>query len=312
LDDRHRRRHGPPRPPGRGSPREPWRRGARPDPRIAHARDALGPVADRVELFAADVRDPSSLAAAVRGADTVIAAIQGFGGREAGGIAAVDRDGNRHLIEAAVAVGARRFVLVSIHDASSTDGLALARAKAAVETALHATALTPIVVRPTAYMETWAGIIGGPILATGRGRVFGRGRNPINFVSATDVAGLVVEAAVDPALDGRTIEIIGPEDLTFDDVVERFSAALGRPIAAAHIPLPMLRLMSLALRPVKPVLAEQIAAAVVLDTTNRRARTAGRDPATIHHGATTFAEVIRALVASAPDRHTESEPGNQV
>jgi uncharacterized protein YbjT (DUF2867 family) len=267
----------------------------------AHGRSALGPLADRIELVAGDVRDPGSLTAAVRGADTVIAAVQGFGGREAGGIGAVDRDGNRHLVAAAAAAGAERFVLLSIHDASPADRLELGRAKAAVEADLRQTAMLPLVVRPTAYMETWAGIVGEPILASGRARVFGRGRNPINFVSAGDVAAVVEELVVDDGRPpgGRTIEVVGPEDLAFDDIVERFAAALGRPVPAAHVPRAMLRAMALALRPIKPVLAAQVAAAIVLDTTDRRARVPGIDPAGLRIGATTFDQVIGAFVARA-------------
>ncbi len=266
---------------------------------LEHGHSALGPLADRVELVIGDVRDAGSLSAAVDGADTVVAAVQGFGGREAGGIKAVDRDGNRNLVATSARAGVRRFVLLSIHDASATDALALGRAKADVEAALRGTSMTPVLIRPTAYMETWAGIVGGPILGSGRARVFGRGRNPINFVAAADVAAIVDEAVAGSGLDGRTIEIIGPEDLAFDDVVRRFAEALGQPVPIAHVPPAMLRLMSIVLRPVRPILAAQIAAAVVLDSTDRTARTAGRPDGSVRVGETTFAAVIQAMVARA-------------
>lgn len=266
---------------------------------VAIGATALGPLAEQVELVRADVRDPSTLGTAVAGADTVVAAVQGFGGREAGGIAAVDRDGNRNLVRAAAAASVARFVLMSIHDASASDPLALGRAKALVEADLRATAMTPLVVRPTAYMETWAGIVGGPILASGRARVFGRGRNPINFVSASDVAAVVEEVIVSTSSDGhagRTIEVVGPQDLSFDEVVAGFASALGGPVPTSHVPPAMLRAMSIAVRPFKPVLADQMAAAVVLDTIERRAAGLAADAA-VRHGATTFDTVIRGFVA---------------
>jgi uncharacterized protein YbjT (DUF2867 family) len=268
---------------------------------LALGRRALGPLADRVELVEGDVRRFGTLGSAVAGADTVVAAVQGFGGREAGGIAAVDRDGNRNLVRTAAAAGVGRFVLLSIHDASAADPLALGRAKATVEADLRATSMTPLIIRPTAYMETWAGIVGGPILATGRARVFGRGRNPINFVASGDVAAVVEEVVVDRAADGagRTIEVVGPDDLSFDDVVSRFSAAIGRPVPTSHVPLPMLRAMAIVLRPFKPILAAQVAAAVVLDTTDRTARDARLDPASSRRGTTTFETVIAGFVAAS-------------
>ncbi len=270
---------------------------------LEHGRAALGPLAEMVELVVGDVRDPSSLVAGVAGVDTVVAAVQGFGGRDAGGIRAVDRDGNLNLVRAAAAAPVARFLLISIHDASPADALALGRAKAAVERELLATAMTPILVRPTAYMETWATIVGEPILASGRARVFGRGRNPINFVAASDVAAIVEEALVDPLLAGRTIEVVGPEDLSFDTVVERFARALDRPVPIAHVPVAMLRVMAIALRPFRPVLADQIGAAVVLDATDRTGRMSAPGGATIRRGTTTFDEVIRSAIAHA--RRTE-------
>jgi uncharacterized protein YbjT (DUF2867 family) len=274
-----------------------------------HARLALGSLADRVEIVTGDVRDRASLAPAVRGVHTVVAAVQGFGGRDAGGLAAVDRDGNLNLVRVSAAAGVSHFLLMAIHDATPRDPLALARAKAAVEAELRTTAMIPILVRPTAYMETWAGIVGGPILASGKARIFGRGRNPINFVSSTDVAAVVDgelgRVVADPAAPSRSIEVIGPEDLSFDTIVEAFAAALGRPVPAAHAPLAMLRAMAVALRPFKPVLADQIAAAVVLDTTNRRGTTgpteAGR---TLMRGTRTFDEVIHDMVVARPSAET--------
>ncbi len=268
---------------------------------LALGRAALGPLADRVELIAGDVRDPASLVAAVAGAQTVVAAVQGFGGREAGGLRAIDRDGNLNLVRAAAGARVARYLLISIHDASPGDALALGRAKAAVEAELRSTAMTPLLVRPTAYMETWAGIVGEPILTDGRARVFGRGSNPINFVAASDVAAIVDEVVADRTSGARTIEVVGPDDLSFDAVVERFGAALGRTIPIAHVPLLMLRMMAIALRPIRPVLADQVAAAIVLDTTDRRARVAGGDPATVRIAATTFEQVIAAMVARAHD-----------
>ena len=271
----------------------------------AHGRAALGTLADRVELVEADVRDPGTLGAAVAGADTVVAAVQGFGGRDAGGIGAVDRDGNRNLVRAAAAVRVPHFLLLSLHDASAADVLALGRAKAAVEAELRRMSMTPLVIRPTAYMETWAGIVGGPILATGRARVFGRGTNPINFVSADDVAAVVEETLLDAdaMASGRTVEAVGPEDLSFDDLAARFAAALGRPVPVSHVPLAVLRGMALLLRPVKPLLADQVAAAVVLDTTDRRGVVAASTAragrvAIVRSGATTFDTVIARFVAA--------------
>lgn len=40
--------------------------------------------------------------------------------------------------------------------------------------------------------------------------VFGRGENPINFVSVTEVADAVVAAVLDQSARGPTVEVVGP------------------------------------------------------------------------------------------------------
>ena len=202
--------------------------------RAAASPSVAGAGADVIEFATADVRDPASLTSGLADADVVVAAVQGFGGREAGGLQAVDVDGNANLIRAAADDGCRPIRARCRCRAPRPDApLALARAKAAAEQALRETALAWTIVRPSTYMETWVSLVGDPIVGSGRARVFGRGRNPINFVSALDVAAFVERSVVDPGAAGRTIEVRGPADLTFDELAGRFAEALGRPVPIA-------------------------------------------------------------------------------
>ena len=204
---------------------------------------------------------------------TVVSAIQGFGGPGALGVQAIDRDGNANLIEAARAAGVERFVLLSIGQAAADHPIELFRMKAIAEERLKASGLAWTIIRPTAYQQTWLEIVGRPLVMTGRTRIFGRGRNPINFVSAEDVARQVARAVADPGTNGMTIDVAGPDNLTFDEfvgIVREVTSAAG---TVSHVPLVAMRLMSVLLRPVRPVLAGQIAAGVVMDTRDMTADT---------------------------------------
>src|SRR5204862_6626823 len=66
-----------------------------------------------VDVVSADVRDPSTLAAALEGADVVVSAVHGLDPAGRQSPTAVDRDGNTNLVHAAVAAGAA-VVLVSV------------------------------------------------------------------------------------------------------------------------------------------------------------------------------------------------------
>lgn len=228
----------------------------------ARARHLAGP---GIEVARADVRDPASIASALRGAGTVISAVHGFAGPGRVSPASVDRAGNAHLMAAAARAGAA-FVLVSVVGAASDHPIGLFRAKHAAEQALRASGLPWTIVRATALMETWGKIMGRSLPASGKILVFGRGDNPVNFVSATDVAALVSHTVATPALRGQVLELGGPGNLTFNQVAALLRETTGRDASIRHISRPALRAMSMAACLVTPALARQARAALAMDT----------------------------------------------
>ncbi len=256
----------------------------------ARARDMAG---DAVEITAGDVRDPNAVQRAVTGAQTVVSAVHGFAGPGATSPAEVDYRGNINLIEAARAAGTEHFVLVSIQRASADHPIELFRMKYGAEQVLRASGLSWTILRPSAFMELWAKLVAAPLLSTGKTVIFGRGRNPNNFVSVYDVARFVELAVIDPAMRGMSLDIGGPENLSFEDIVDVVERETGKHGAVRHIPLPMMRLASLAMKPFNRTLARQIAAGVVMDTADM---TFDSSPLTRSYPSiplTTFAEVVR-------------------
>jgi uncharacterized protein YbjT (DUF2867 family) len=217
------------------------------------------------EFVEGDVRDPDVCRRAVEGVDTVISAMAGFGGIKPLGSRAVDREGNLALIDAARQAHVARFVLFSIHEAGPDHPIELIRDKWAAEEAVRASGLAWTILRPTAYLETWLGIVGGPLVETGKTRVFGRGRNPMNFVSTSDVVQFVELALDDPALRNVAIDIPGPQNLSFDDLLDVVEAATGVHGQRQYLSPSMMRVARLVTRFTKPVLSAQIATAIVMD-----------------------------------------------
>ncbi len=237
-----------------------------------------------VEVATGDVRDPAAVARAMVGAQTVISAIQGFSGTGGDSPETVDHAGNGVLMRAAREAGAGHFILVSVQGAALDHPLDLFRAKYRAEQALRASGLAWTILRPTASMETWAQLVGKPLIETGRTRLFGRGENPINFVAADDVARFVELAVVDPALRGQVVEVGGPENLTMRQVAQTFQAVTGQAGKVSHVPLPAMRALAVLLRPLNATIARQIQAGVVMDTcdmTFDSAETARRYPAIV-------------------------------
>jgi uncharacterized protein YbjT (DUF2867 family) len=218
-----------------------------------------------VEVVRGDVHDAASIGAALRGAGTVVSAVHGFAGPGGVSPASVDRAGNANLIDAAARSGAA-FVLVSMVGASSDHPISLFRAKHAAEETLRASGVSWTIVRATAFIETWATIMSQPLQASGRIPVFGRGDNPVNFVSVTDVAALVERAVIDPGLRGHVLELGGPDNPTFNQMAVLVPEAAGHHGTVRHIPRPALRTMAWLTAAIKPSLARQARAALVMDT----------------------------------------------
>ena len=221
---------------------------------------------DLVEVVPGDVRDPRAVERAMSGVQTVVSAIHGFAGSGDYNPRTVDGQGNSNLIEAAREGGAEHFILVSVQGASPDHPMELFRMKYLAEQELKASGLAWTIIRPTAYMETWAAIVGKPLIETGKTRIFGRGDNPINFVSAHDVARFVEIASIEPDMRGKLVEVGGPENLSLKQVAQTFESVAGKNGKRSHVPLPVMRLMSVLMRPVNPTLARQIQAGVVMDT----------------------------------------------
>ncbi len=203
-----------------------------------------------VEVIGGDVRDRESVDRAVRGSSIVVSAVQGFAGPGRVTPASVDRDGNANLVDAAVATGAA-VVLMSVVGAAADSPMELFRAKAAAERHLQASGAAWTIVRATAFVELWAEIMAKPI-------IFGRGDNPINFVSVSDVASVLQRAVSDANLRGQVLEVGGPENVTFNELAALLQSVQGSARRYRHIPRPVLRVLGR--------IARQPRAAVAMDT----------------------------------------------
>ncbi len=225
------------------------------------ARLACG---DGVEVVAGDVRRRPGLDEAVAGAGVVVSAVHGFLGGRGAGPAEVDDRGNANLVDAAAAAGAD-VVLVSVLGASPDSPLELFRAKHRAEEHLRASATGWTVIRPAAYLETWLDILTTTAGTSGRPMVFGRGDQPIQFVSVADVANLVTRAATDPALRGRVMDAPGtPRTMT--ELAVALQQTRGWTGPPRHLPRAMLRSMAVAARPFRPAFARQNRTALAMDT----------------------------------------------
>ncbi len=189
-----------------------------------------------IEIVQGDLRDKPSIERAMQGVTTAVSAVHGFAGPGRVTPESVDRDGNANLVDVAEATGSD-VVMMSVVGASSDSPMELFRAKNAAEQRLRSSRVGWTIVRATAFVESWAEIMA-------KAPVFGRGNNPINFVSVRDVAAVVERAVVEADLRGKIVEVGGPSNVTFNQLAGLLGDVRDSHRKIHHVPRWLLRVMA--------------------------------------------------------------------
>lgn len=167
----------------------------------------------------ADLADPSSLPAALDGADALFLVC---------GMGPLQTQYEINAVDAARAAGVARIVKLSVWraDEELTD---IARLHRPVEVAIAASGLSWTFLRPNFYMQNFSRRLGDSI------REHGMFAQPaidgaISFVDTGDVARVAAHVLTTPGHDGATYALTGPEALTYADAAKVLADELGRPV----------------------------------------------------------------------------------
>lgn len=194
-----------------------------------------------IEIVAGDLRDPSTLGQACRGAETVVTTATSMPSAADNGLRRIDHDGALALIDAAEKADAQKFVYVSYSGNIRIDS-PLERAKRACEDRLLAGNMEASILRPSYFMEMWLSPMLGFDPVNGTVRIYGSGDGEVSYISSSNVADFAIAAAVAPPTGKKIIvEMGGPEALSLRDVVKVFEEKLGKSIHIDSVPLEALQ-----------------------------------------------------------------------
>ena len=183
-----------------------------------------------------DLKDRASLDRACEGIETVITTANSAmrGGEDT--VETVDRQGNRSLIEAARAAGARQFIFTSFLGADPNSPVPLFRAKAETEAALAASGMPYTILAPNFFIESWAGmVVGIPMQARQPVTLVGEGRRLHSLISVGDVAAFAAAAVNHPEATNQRLALGGPEPLSWRGIVDAFGRALGQELPVQYV-----------------------------------------------------------------------------
>jgi NADH dehydrogenase len=272
---------------------------ARREPLRCLVRDPrrLGPDRVLVQIALGDLGDPASFRHALRGVRTVVHLAATERDQPQATIEEVDGVATWRLLHAAEAAGVEHFVFLSPLGATPHHRSRLYRAKALAEAALADAPLPTTTLRCSmiyapgdrhlALLELLSLLPAVPVTQT-------MGRATAQPVYAGDVAACIDAVIGAPPPDGhRTLEIAGPETVTYREAVNTALTAIGRPRRLVELPsraiLSLLHAYEVATGPVAVATrdeADLLAATMVTPRGTADAEALGVHPRTI-------AEVLR-------------------
>ena len=145
-------------------------------------------------------------------------------------------ENTKTLVRAARDAGVRRIVHISITNASADSRLPYFKAKGLVEEAVQGSGLSYAIVRPAIIFGKEDILINNiawfirrfPVFT-----IFGSGEYKLQPVFAEDLAEIAVDAG--SSSDNLTVDAVGPEVLTFEEMVRLVADKLGRRARLLHV-----------------------------------------------------------------------------
>ena len=210
------------------------------DPGRAGELEGLGS-----ELVEGDMTEPETLRGAVEGVESVVHLVAIRQGKRSEFEAVMSR-GTRALLDEARRAGVRRFVHMSALGTTeeTKDIVPYYGAKWDMEQAVRGSGLPHVIFRPSFVFAPDGGIL--PTFRklaklTPVTPIAGSGEQRLQPIWADDLAACFVRALDDDGVKNRTLELGGPDVVSWNTLWERLKQALGVRRPSLHVPMALMR-----------------------------------------------------------------------
>jgi uncharacterized protein YbjT (DUF2867 family) len=170
----------------------------------------------------------------------------------------IHHEGTRNLVEAARKNGVKRFVQMSALGARPTNASAYHTTKFAAEEEVRNSGIPWVVLRPSLIVGPGSAFVkqmmevmlAAPFVRP----IPGTGKYRFRPVDIDDVVECFTQSLTNPAATGQSIDLVGGEELTLDEMAEQIAACLDVRKGALHVPMPLMKAaaMFFSLLPIKP------------------------------------------------------------
>jgi uncharacterized protein YbjT (DUF2867 family) len=198
-----------------------------------------------VRTVPADLRDPASLGAALKGQEALVHAVGLIRNRRLKGqtFERVVAEGTKNLMAACKDVGIQRFVLVSANG-TRVDGTSYQRTKWHAEEAVRGSGIPATIFRPSIVYGADDDFTNKfrKLMRLGAVPYFGRGDYMLAPVKAEDLARAVARSLEVPSSIGKTYDVCGPERVSYREMLRIIKGASGSHALLLPVPKFAIRL----------------------------------------------------------------------
>ena len=210
---------------------------------LARNRDALSRLASGAEIAPVDLRDVPKLTEACRGVDHIVATANNNMGKGPTSPSRIDLSAYQNLCAAARNTGVRRLIYVSYKGVAQDAPVDIFRIKWYIEDAIRRSGVPHVMLRPTAFMDTWIDeIIGKGIREKGVATIFGDGNRIANYIAVDDVAEFAVKIVARPEVVNEAVDAGGPSDVSQNHLATLLERRFKTSGKRRHVPAAAMRL----------------------------------------------------------------------
>ena len=223
---------------------------------LARTRNGLAALEPEAELAPVDLRDLSKLTEACRGIDQIVATANNNMGTGPTSPSRIDLSGYQNLCAAARNTGVRRLVYVSIRGMAQDAPVDIFRIKWYIEDAIRRSGMPHVMLRPTAFMDTWIDqILAKGVREKGVATIFGDGNAVANYIAVADVAEFAVKILSRPEVLNEVVDAGGPSNVSQNDLATLVERRLKSSGKRRHVPVVAMRVLPPIIRPFNEVAA---------------------------------------------------------
>jgi uncharacterized protein YbjT (DUF2867 family) len=208
-----------------------------------------------VEPAVGNIADPASLRRAMEGVDTVIHLVAIIVEKGDATFGRINAQGTRNVVAAAQAAGVKRFLYMSENGAQDNPRYPYLQSKWQGEQAVIAGGIPYAILRPSLifgsgdrFFNTLAALVrGNPIVP-----IVGDGKSPFQPVWVEDVCTCFVKMLDDDSYLGREYNVGGPEQLSYEEMVDIVMRVLGKRRPKIHLPIALMKPAATVMQAVLP------------------------------------------------------------